>query len=100
MAAYVCPEEVKAPVIEMAMDDMPCAEMDMEKPVQCAEHQSGADLALEHLAAAPSLTPVVIALVIPAPLPVIPSNLAPFSADSLLAEGADPPYLRTQRLRI
>lgn len=99
MAAYVCPGE-KPPVLEMAMEEMPCGEMDTEKPAQCAEYQSGVDLALEHLTAAPSLSPPVISFVIPAPVPIIPKNLALFIADMELAAGAAPPYLQTLRLRI
>jgi hypothetical protein len=100
MAAYVCPQLAPAPVQEMAMDGMPCAEMDREKPVHCAEFQSGAQLALDHLAAAPALTPVVISFVIPAPMPAIPPLLASSLAAIPLGTGADPPYLRTLRLRI
>jgi hypothetical protein len=82
------------------MEGMPCAEMDNEKPVHCAEFQSGAQLALDHFAAAPALTPVVISFVIPAPMPAIPRLLA-LSLDAIpLGTGADPPYLRTLRLRI
>ncbi|MDB5764285.1 MAG: hypothetical protein JWQ21_3280 [Herminiimonas sp.] len=98
MAAYVCPQLTTAPVQAMAMDGMPCAEMDKEKPVHCSEYQSGAQLALEHLAAAPSLTPVVVSFVIPAP--TIPYVLLSFWADVPSEPGTDPPYLRTQRLRI
>lgn len=99
MAAYVCPDET-ALVLETVIEDMPCGEMDMEKPVQCAEYQSGVDLALEHLAAAPSLSPLIIYFVIPAPVPVIPKRLASFIADIGIVDGATPPYLQTLRLRI
>ena len=82
------------------MQGMPCAEMDKEKPVQCAVLHSGADLALEHLAAAPALTPVVFASIHPAPpLAGIKPSLVAWSGvvhDAV----ADPPYLRTLRLRI
>jgi hypothetical protein len=57
-------------------------------------------LALEHLAAVPSLSLPVISFVIPAPVPIIPKSLALFIADIKLVEGADPPYLKTLRLRI
>ena len=50
MAGYVCP--ALAPADEaVVMDGMPCAEMDKDKPVHCAAFQSGAQHALEHLAA-------------------------------------------------
>ena len=101
MAAYACPQVAKTPVQEMAMGDMPCAEMDQEKPVHCAEQQSGAmQLALEHLAAAPTLTPLVSAFVIPVLAPVVPTTLISFRSDVPSELGAEPPYLRTQRLRI
>lgn len=100
MAAYVCPELASAPVQEVAMEGMPCAEMDKEKPVHCAEFQSGAQLALEHLAAAPALAPVFASFIIPAPASAIPVVLAPVQGDVPVETGADPPYLRTLRLRI
>jgi hypothetical protein len=100
MAAYVCPQVTKAPAQEMAMGDMPCAEMDKEKPVHCSEYQSGAQLALEHLAAAATLTPPTIAFVIPVLASIVPPVLTSFWCDVPSELGADPPYLRTQRLRI
>jgi hypothetical protein len=100
MAAYACPQlAVPVEKMEMAMDT-PCAEMDQEKPVQCAEYQSSAQLALEHLAATPSFTPVTVSLVIPALPPVIPVVPVSIRADIPLDGGTDPPYLRTLRLRI
>jgi hypothetical protein len=104
MAAYVCPQLASVPVeemvMEMATDAVPCAEMDKVKPVHCGEFQSGAQLALEHLAAPPALTPVFAAFVIPASLPAIPVVVAAAQRNSLLETGTDPPYLRTLRLRI
>ncbi|MDB5855304.1 MAG: hypothetical protein JWR22_3345 [Herminiimonas sp.] len=99
MAAYICPQIPPAPKMEMAMGS-PCAGMDKEMPVHCAEYQSSALLALEHLAAPPVLTPVVIAAVRPAPAPVQPTVPTSSWEDSPLNYGADPPYLRTRRLRI
>ena len=104
MAAYVCPQLAPAPVeemvMEMARDAVPCAEMDKVKPVHCAEFQSGAQLALEHLAAAPALTPVFASFVMPAPALVVPDVLPPVQGTTFLDTGADPPYLRTLRLSI
>lgn len=101
MAAYACPQAAPAP--EMTMEDMtgmPCAGMDKEKPVHCASLHSGADLALEHLAAAPTLAPVIFAYVCPAP-PLAGVNLPLFAWGSVVHDAiADPPYLRTLRLRI
>ena len=102
MAAYVCPQlaPMGEMVIVMAPEAVPCAEMDKVKPVHCAEFQSGAQLALEHLAATPALTSVFAAFVIPAPAPAIPTVLAAVQDTIPLETGADLPYLRTLRLRI
>ena len=99
MAAYACPKTT-APMQEMAMGDAPCAGMDSEKPVHCASQQTGAQLALEHLAAAPLLAPTSISFIMPAPMPVVSVVLASVWTDAPLLLGANPPYLRTQRLRI
>jgi hypothetical protein len=100
MAAYVCPQLAPAQKTAMVMDGKPCAGRDKEKPVHCAEFQSGVQLALEHLAAPPALTPIVIAVVRPAPALFIPAVPASRWNDTLPAVGTDPPYLSTQRLRI
>lgn len=99
MAAYVCPELTKTALPE-TMEGMPCAEMDKEKPVQCATAQTGEQLALEHLAAAPTLTPPTISFVIPAVAPFISPLHSYIWSEPALDPGNDPPYLRTQRLRI
>lgn len=99
MAAYVCPEVVAPPMPAM-MEGMPCAGMDVEKPVQCAKAQAGDDLALEQLASAPSLTPSTVTSVMPAPAPVVPFALTAFRFEAPPDPGNDPPYLRTLRLRI
>lgn len=99
MAAYVCPELAKPAMPEM-MEGMPCAEMDQEKPVHCAEFQASNELALEHLAAAPTLTPPTIIFSMPAMMPVVPQFLTVFWPEVPSDPGSDPPYLRTQRLRI
>ena len=104
MAAYMCPQLTPAPVEEMVMEmapnAVPCAEMDKVRPVHCAEFQSGAQLALEHLAAPPPLTPVFAAFVIPAPVLAVPVSLSVVQGDAPHEAGVDPPYLRTLRLRI
>lgn len=99
MAAYACPKIVQVPV-QAAMVDMPCAEMDKAKPVHCAEFQAGDELALEHLAAAPILTQLTISSVMPAIAPAVPSLHTSFWSAVPPDPGIDPPYLRTQRLRI
>ena len=102
MAAYVCPQLANVSVQEKMLKGMACADMDMdkEKPVHCAQYQSGAQLALEHLAEAPSFAPIAVSFVVPVPWPVAPILLIPFQADVPSDLGADPPYIRTQRLRI
>lgn len=100
MAAYACPELTKPVAMPEMMEGMPCAEMDKEKPVHCAEHQAGDKLALEHLAAAPSLTPPTISFVMPVIAPVVPPAVTSSWPDVPLELAADPPYLQTQRLRI
>jgi hypothetical protein len=99
MAAYVCPELVKPAMPEM-MKGMPCAEMDKEKPVHCAEAKAGDQMVLEHLLVAPTPSPPTISFIIPAINPVVPPRHTAFRIEFLLDPGNDPPYLRTQRLRI
>ncbi|WP_188422793.1 hypothetical protein [Oxalicibacterium solurbis] len=98
MAAYLCPQVPVAPMPEMAMD-APCASVDVEKPVHCATSQSPVQLALEHLSAAPALALPMIVFVL-AILAPRSSSFVPRSAWISSPLGADPPYLRTQRLRI
>lgn len=99
MAAYVCPQTT-APMQEMAMGDMPCAGMDTENPVQCASQQAGTQLALEHLAPAPLLGPTIVSFIMPASMPVALAIRASAWTNTPPELGVDPPYLRTQRLRI
>jgi len=99
MAAYVCPALMNPAMPEM-MKGMPCADMDMEKPVHCAEFQASDDFALEHLAAAPALTPPTVTSAMPVTEPAIPHFPAASLPDLSSEAGADPPYLRTLRLRI
>lgn len=99
MAAYACPRLAPAQKVEMVMD-MPCAGMDKEKPVHCVESHVGAQLALEHLGVPPALTPVVISSVQPVPATIIHAVPALVWSNFPPEVGVDPPYLRTQRLRI
>ncbi|MBA5636487.1 hypothetical protein H3H37_05405 [Duganella sp. LX20W] len=100
MALYVCPQQTVEPAQARAMAGMPCAGMDMDKPIQCAEYQSAAKVAHDHAGNAPDLVPVSIAFIIPAATPVVPPQLALAWTDTVTPAGTDPPYLRTQRLRI
>jgi hypothetical protein len=98
MAAYLCPKAPAVSMPEMAMD-APCAGMDLEKPVHCATSQSSAQLALEHLSAAPSPSaPAIVSVVT-----ILAARVSSFTLGSAFERppiGADPPYLRTHRLRI
>ena len=99
MAAYLCPKIPLSPSIEMMAMDSPCANADVEKPVHCASDQSAAKLALEHLASAGTLSPPIIVSVQTVTVPRFSSAITAAS-DMHRVFGADPPYLRTQRLRI
>lgn len=101
MASYVCPQ--LAPVSNermVMMDGMPCAAMDKEKPVHCAQYQSGAQLALEQPAQTPAFVPAAVLAVVPVQWLVTHVVPVPVHADIPLDLGTGPPYLRTQRLRI
>jgi len=100
MAGYVCPELVPTPEQKVSMGRESCSEMDNEKPVHCGEVQLNAQLALQHVAALPALTPVFASFVIPAIPSAIPAVLAPVRSEVPLEAGTGPPYLRTLRLRI
>lgn len=103
MAAYICPNlaammEVAEPAShEMAA--MPCTGMEVEKPAQCVQFQSGEQLALEHLAAA-ALTPATAGSIVT--LEILPARqiASPPPREAPLLASTGPPYLQTQRLRI
>jgi hypothetical protein len=104
MASYVCPNlgamlEVSTPA-NMEVADMPCAGMDMEKPVQCLQSQSGEQLALENFAAPAALSPASGGSI--TMVEVLPpfQTASPAPPDLTLAASTGPPYLQTQRLRI
>jgi uncharacterized membrane protein YczE len=99
MASYVCPQ-LSAVSNERMMVGMPCAGMDKEKPVHCAQSHSSAQLALEHLAETPVFVPATVFTVLPVQPIVADVVPVPVGADIPPDQGADPPYLRTQRLRI
>jgi len=101
MASYVCPQLTAVSNERMMMmEGTPCADMDKEKPVHCVQYQSGAQLALEHLAETPAFVPATVLAVIPVQWSVAPVVPVPVRADIPLDLGTGPPYLRTQRLRI
>jgi hypothetical protein len=100
MAAYVCPRDMHAtPSAEMmSMED--CAGMDVDKPALCATQQSGAQFALEHLAAQPAMAPITVSSIAPVSLPRALSLPPDMALTTTFQLGTDPPYLRTQRVRI
>lgn len=100
MAAYVCPQLSADPARVKMMNGAPCIGMDDEKPVQCGEFKSGAKAAPDHLAATPALAPVSIAFVIPVIAPSVPQRMDTHRSDATVAEGTDPPYLQTLRIRL
>lgn len=100
MAGYICPQLTNIAGQQQMMSGMPCAGMDKENPVQCAQYQSGAQLALEHMSETPSFVPSTVLVVIPEYWPITHVVPVPIHADISVDQGADPPYLRTLRLRI
>lgn len=100
MASYVCPQVTVVSNEQTMMDGMPCAGMDKEKPVHCAQYQSAAQLALEQPAQTPAFVPAAVLAVVPVQWLVTHVVPVPVHADIPLDLGTGPPYLRTQRLRI
>lgn len=99
MAMYICPE-VSLPGAAEMMEGMPCSEMDKQKPVHCAQFQSGDEIVLEHSAPTATLVPLTLSSVILV-LPRVTPPVVSFGWLEAPSESSqDPPYLRTQRLRI
>lgn len=100
MASYVCPQLSSATISKQMMEGMPCAGMDVEKPVHCAEFTAGAKASLEHLNAVPALAPPSFAtlfrVLLLSPSPPVSLN---WSQD-VSEPTDDPPYRRTLRIRI
>jgi hypothetical protein len=100
MASYVCPAIATNLMRAQMMDGMPCAGMDMEKPVHCAELSADTKVSLDHHNAPPALAPLSLAvlawMVSPRSTLILPR---PYPAD-LPEPDTDPPYLRTLRIRI
>ena len=99
MASYACPE-VTTKVVAMQMEGMPCAGMDIEKPVHCAELSADTEVSLEQHNAPPALASfshaVLVRIVLLRP-DTSARTLFPVEVPTL---GADPPYLRTLRIRV
>lgn len=100
MASYVCPQLTSATSNMQMMEGMPCAGMDVEKPVHCGELALGAKASLEHLNALPVLAPPSFATLLRVVL-LSPSPLVSVSWTGDVSEPSDdPPYRRTLRIRI
>lgn len=100
MASYVCPETVakRAPI--QMMDGEPCAGMDMERPVHCAEFSADTKASVDHHNPVPALTLLSPAGLVRIITPVSALAIAlPWPADPP-GPVADPPYLRTLRIRV
>lgn len=100
MASYVCPEIVGKQAPMQMMDGEPCAGMDRERPVHCAEFSADTKASVDHHNPVPALTlPSPASLVrILAPVPALAISLPRLG--NLPEPVTDPPYLRTLRLRI
>lgn len=100
MASYVCPEIVGKPAPMQMMDGEPCAGMDMERPVHCAEFSADTKASIDHHHPVPALTLLSHASLVRIVVPVSSLEIAlPWTGD-LPKPGADPPYLRTLRIRV
>ena len=100
MASYVCPDLTTKVVQAQLMDGMPCAGMDIEKPVHCAVLSADSQASLDHQSGPAALTPISLALLVRFLLP-LPQAVAvvPFSGE-VREPDTSPPYLRTLRIRI
>jgi hypothetical protein len=101
MASYVCPAPVSAEMSAQLMDGMPCAGVDSEQPVLCAEMSADTQVSLElHHSphpVAPSSLGVLVLVILPVQGTAAASHF--WAGDSLDA-GLAPPYLRTLRIQV
>ena len=100
MASYVCPEAVGKQVAMQMMDGEPCAGMDMERPVHCAEFSADTKASVDHHNPAPTLTMPSPASLVRIVAPVSALAIALRWPTDLSGPVADPPYLRTLRIRV
>ena len=100
MASYVCPASVSAEMAAPLMDGMPCAGMDIEKPVHCAEMSSDTQASLELHNAPPPLAPFSLGVLVLVILPVHGTTASHFWPGNGLETGPAPPYLRTLRIQV
>ena len=100
MASYVCPTPASAEIGSQMMEGMPCAGMDIEKPVHCAEFSSDTQASLELHNFHPPIAPFSFGALVLVILPVDGTTVAhPWSGDGL-EPGPAPPYLRTLRIQV
>jgi hypothetical protein len=100
MASYVCPAPASAKMSAQLMDGMPCAGMDTEQPVHCAEMSADTQASLELHHSPHPVVPFSLGILVLVILPVhgtAASHLWP--GDSLEA-GPASPYLRTLRIQV
>ena len=100
MASYLCPELIGKPAPMQMMDGEPCAGMDSERPVHCAEFSADAKASVDHHKLGPALSPLspasLLCIVAPVSTLAIPLPWLGYLPDPV----TDPPYLRTLRIRI
>lgn len=100
MAAYVCPQLTASPSKMHMMEGAPCAGMDDEKPVQCAESKIDSKATVEQLSSSQALISSSLAVIVRVLL-VSPPVVAEVRWTGTVPEpDADPPYLRTLRIRV
>lgn len=100
MASYACPDLLAKPASMQMPDGEPCAGMDLERPVHCAEFSADTEASVDQHKPDAALSPLAAASLIRvlAPVSVLAIDLTWSGVPP--EPGADPPYLRTLRLRI
>lgn len=100
MASYVCPQlAAKADAMSM-MDGMPCAGIDIEQPVHCAALSADTQASVDHQNAPPALALLSHAALLGIVAPQSKGAAWLPVAHEAPAPAGDPPYLRTQRIRV
>ena len=100
MASYVCPEIVAQQAPMQMVGSEPCTGTDMERPVHCAEFSADTKASLDHHNPLPALTLQSAANLVRIVAPVSTLAIALPWLGSLPEPAADPPYLRTLRIRV
>lgn len=100
MASYLCPEIIGKPAPMQMMEGEPCAGMDVERPVHCAEFSADTKASVDHHNPVPTLSLPSPASLLRIVAPVSALAIAPPWTAALPEPSADPPYLRTLRIRV